>query len=249
MEEKEKEQDQKQEQKQKANEKINQIATVPKSKASELSFYSTLISNPKQLHGLIENYLIKSASIKGKFKSTDEAMQAALYGMELGFGLSQALNSVDVINGKPTLDTHGIRACLLSHGVVTKTLKEYETIKVKKKKKDSSEVVSVNKMIPLSNGQAIPDRITEIEFTREIKLPHSNKIITMVEIGRYTWEEVMITGSTNPTLNKHPKRMLYKLAYADGAHKIGSDLIKGMLGRDELHGSTNQMFTEEDLNF
>lgn len=56
------------------------------------------------------------------FKNDGSVLAAILYGQELGFTPIQSLQSVDVIQGKPTLSAQGIKAMILAAGGVIREL-------------------------------------------------------------------------------------------------------------------------------
>lgn len=71
--------------------------------------------------------LLKGSMVPATFKTPQAVLSAILYGQELGFSPVQALNSVFVVNGKPTLESHAIKALMIQNGAVIKTVKHDAT--------------------------------------------------------------------------------------------------------------------------
>lgn len=60
--------------------------------------------------------LLRSGMAPSHFKSPEAILTAILYGQELGFSPMQSLQSVVVIQGKPTVDAAGLQAIALNAG-------------------------------------------------------------------------------------------------------------------------------------
>lgn len=65
--------------------------------------------------------LLKSNMMPSHLKTPQAVLSSILYGQELGLTPLQATNSVIVIQGKVTLDSHGIRALMLQNGAIIRT--------------------------------------------------------------------------------------------------------------------------------
>lgn len=76
----------------------------------------------------IQNYLafgqsiLKSGFAPTHYKNPESIVAAILLGREVGFGPMQALQSINVIQGKPTIDAGGLKAIVQAHGVRIKTI-------------------------------------------------------------------------------------------------------------------------------
>lgn len=60
--------------------------------------------------------LLQTQMVPSHFKNPESVVTAILYGQELGFSPMQALQSVVVIQGKPTLDTNSLKALIIQAG-------------------------------------------------------------------------------------------------------------------------------------
>lgn len=66
--------------------------------------------------------LLKSGMLPSHYRSPESVLTAILYGRELGFSPIRALNSITVINGKPTLEAQALKSLAIAHGGRIKTL-------------------------------------------------------------------------------------------------------------------------------
>ncbi len=71
--------------------------------------------------------LLQTQMCPTHLKTPQQVIAAMLYGQEIGFSPLQALQSVNVIQGRPTLDAAGIKAKILEAGGTFKTKKWTET--------------------------------------------------------------------------------------------------------------------------
>jgi hypothetical protein len=72
--------------------------------------------------------LLKSGMLPTHYRSPESVLTAILYGRELGFSPIRALNSITVINGKPTLEAQALKGLAIAHGGKIKTLEWTERI-------------------------------------------------------------------------------------------------------------------------
>lgn len=66
--------------------------------------------------------LLKSGLIPQAFKTPEAVLTAILYGQEIGLSPLQSLQSVNVVQGKPTVDAAGLKAVCLNRGMRFETL-------------------------------------------------------------------------------------------------------------------------------
>lgn len=66
--------------------------------------------------------LIKSGMLPQAYKTPEAVLTAILYGKELGFSPIRAVNSIDVIQGKPTLQAQALKALAIQHGGKIETI-------------------------------------------------------------------------------------------------------------------------------
>lgn len=76
----------------------------------------------------IANILLRSGMLPQHYKSPESVITAILYGKELGFSPIRSLNTINVIQGKPTLSAEGLKSLAISHGAKIKTIEWTETI-------------------------------------------------------------------------------------------------------------------------
>lgn len=62
------------------------------------------------------NLLLQSGFCPASFKTPGAVLGCILYGQELKFSPMQALNSIDMIQGKPTVNAQGLKAMIIQHG-------------------------------------------------------------------------------------------------------------------------------------
>jgi hypothetical protein len=72
--------------------------------------------------------LLKSGMLPNHYRSPESVLTAILYGRELGFSPIRALNSITVINGKPTLEAQALKSLAIAHGGRIKTLEWSDTV-------------------------------------------------------------------------------------------------------------------------
>lgn len=92
---------------------IKQVAGVP-----TIDGYAENLQQKLQMCKLFR----ESGFAPASFKSDGAVLAAILYGQELGFTPIQSLQSVDVIQGKPTLSAQGIKAKIIAEGGVIREL-------------------------------------------------------------------------------------------------------------------------------
>lgn len=79
-------------------------------------------ANGLQTKLAMANTLLKSGLIPQSFKSAEAVLVAILYGQEIGLSPMQALQSVLVVQGKPTLDAAALKAICLNNGMRFETI-------------------------------------------------------------------------------------------------------------------------------
>lgn len=70
-------------------------------------------------------YIVKSGLAPSSFKTAEQVIVAIQYGAEVGFSPMQALQSIAVINGKPSMYGDAIPALILGSGLCDGTPKEW----------------------------------------------------------------------------------------------------------------------------
>lgn len=66
--------------------------------------------------------LLRSGILPSHYKSEAAVLTAILYGKELGFSPIRALNSINIIQGKPVLSAEGLKALAIKEGAKIKTV-------------------------------------------------------------------------------------------------------------------------------
>jgi len=160
--------------------------------------------------------LLKSKILPEAYKTTEAIISTVIQGKELGLKAMTALQNIHFISGKPTLGVHAISALLRSKGIDSKTIKDME---------------------PLYNSEGvIVDYVTTVRFYRFSKI--INQVIE--EDSTFTWNDANAAQLTGKDVwKKFPKNMLYSRAYANGARRIGGDILLGIYETEEMASVTN----------
>lgn len=79
---------------------------------ASIESYAANLTDKLQVAGL----LLKSGMLPSHYKTPEAVLTAILYGRELGFSPIRALNSITVIQGKPTLEAQALKALAIAHG-------------------------------------------------------------------------------------------------------------------------------------
>jgi hypothetical protein len=87
--------------------------------ANTIEAYSSNLSNKLQFAKM----LLNTQMCPQGFKTPEQVIAAIFYGQEIGFSPLQSLQSINVIQGRPTLDAAGIKAKILEAGGTFKTIK------------------------------------------------------------------------------------------------------------------------------
>lgn len=66
--------------------------------------------------------LLKSGLLPNHYRTPEAVLTAILFGRELGFSPIKSLNSITVINGKPTLEAQALKSLAIAHGGKIKTV-------------------------------------------------------------------------------------------------------------------------------
>lgn len=70
----------------------------------------------------VAKLLLRSGMLPSHYKTPEAVLTAILYGRELGFSPIRALNSITVIQGRPTLEAQALKALAIAHGGIIKTV-------------------------------------------------------------------------------------------------------------------------------
>lgn len=85
---------------------------------ASIESYADNLQSKLQVAGL----LLKSGMLPSHYKTPEAVLTAILYGRELGFSPIRALNSITVIQGRPTLEAQALKALAIAHGGIIKTV-------------------------------------------------------------------------------------------------------------------------------
>lgn len=94
-----------------------ELATITNAPASIESYADNLAQKLS-----MATVLLKSGMLPTHYKSPESVLTAILYGRELGFSPIRALNSITVIQGKPTLEAQALKSLAIAHGGKIKTI-------------------------------------------------------------------------------------------------------------------------------
>lgn len=96
---------------------------------------ATTIGNALQLQAegieaklAMANVMLKSGLVPNHFKNPEAIVTAVMYGSELGFSPMQALQSIIVIQGKPTVDAAGLQAMAISQGAIIEEIEHTDKV-------------------------------------------------------------------------------------------------------------------------
>lgn len=152
--------------------------------------------------------LQESKLLPDKVNNTSKAMAILLKGKELGFGVYESFQFIDIIQNQPTLSAAG-KGCLLKRaGIEYDILQDYEPIT------DES-------------GKTI-DVITTIQF-------YSKNNPEKVKKFSFKWSEACNMGlKDKDNWKKMPKRMMLWRCLSGGANFYYPDLMHRMYTPEEL---------------
>lgn len=85
---------------------------LPTATLATLEMYANNLKSKLEMAGIF----LRSGLTPAHFKTPEAVLTAILYGQELGFSPMQSLQSIQVIQGKPTVDAAGLQALALQHG-------------------------------------------------------------------------------------------------------------------------------------
>lgn len=200
-------------------------------------------------------------------KNESDFIVATVSGQQLGLPMITAINNIIVISNKPSITTHLMRALLLKAGVVFRKvydfaaqyqLYEAETVEGNKVAKKIGNpptpiprgILTLGDKEPddLVAGRKEIDRITQYEFTRQLKQPDGTyrevTVISSFKMSDANKAELL----DKDNYSKYPARMLDARAFAIGAREIASDILFGMYTVSELADSNNINYTM-DANY
>ena len=175
--------------------------------------------------------MIDGGQLPSYIKKINTAKCIAQYGKELGFAPMTAFNYIISIQGKLTLSAKAQQALLRRHGVTWRTLEDYfycysdgsvEETRVVKKDKEGKDMLPV-------------DIRTSIEFKRD----------GITEVVRFYHSDAQAAELLNKDVwKKYKKSMFWARCFTTGATRIGSDLLLGLYGADEMFDALN---LDEDM--
>jgi len=82
------------------------------SQPADIETYAANLTDKLQVATL----LLRSGMLPTHYKTPESVLAAILYGRELGFSPIRALNSITVIQGRPTLEAQALKALAIAHG-------------------------------------------------------------------------------------------------------------------------------------
>lgn len=260
----------------KEDEKVVETVT---NNAKQLSVKNSTTSSPAlatdfQFIELLANQLdnlskVASIFIKGglcPIKNESDFIIAVTNGMQLGLPMTTAINQIFVVNNKPAISTHLMRALLLKAGIAFEKVSDYEGMYAfyEAVKGENGELEA--KKIPIPNpnkpgetisapierglttvkqldsskyvlGRTKIDIITKYVFKRMIKQPDGTFNTITVE-SSFKHSDAQIAGLLDKdNYAKYPTRMFDARAFAIGSREIASDILFGMYSIAELADS------------
>ena len=97
---------------------------LPLATVATLEVYANNLKAKLEMAGIF----LRSGLTPAHFKTAEAVLTAILYGQELGFSPMQSLQSIQVIQGKPTVDAAGLQALALQHGGRIESLEHTDKI-------------------------------------------------------------------------------------------------------------------------
>lgn len=155
--------------------------------------------------------LIESKMVPSSFKTPESLVAVILQGRELGFGPVTAINNINNIQGKPTLNVHAIAAKIIQSGIAYQLLQDYEPIKAMRDGEEKVvDYVTTFRFFKLWNGQTITNDVS------------------------YRWSEAVKAGyTTKDNWVKMPRIMMRTRALAIGARLVAPEAILGLYETSE----------------
>lgn len=205
-------------------------------------------------------------------KNEADFVVAAVTGMQLGLPLTTAINNIFVVNNKPAIATHLMRALVLKAGVTFEKVYDYEPMyayyeaEIDKdgnkvaKKVPTPDPANPGKMVdmPIYRGKGTADkvedtdffigrkeidRITTYKFERQIRQPDGS-YKDMKVISSFTMSDAIKAGlTTKDTYRNYPSRMLDARAFTIGGREIASDVLFGMYSIAEIADASDIPYT------
>ena len=230
-----------------------------------------------QLAANLENMTaVAKVFIKGglcPIKNENDFVVAVTTGMQLGLPLTTAINNIFVVNNKPAIATHLMRALVLKAGITYNKVYDYEPMfayyeaevllngeKVAKKidipdPNDSTKTIKspIQRGIATMDqieedsmffiGRKEVDRITKYVFERQLAQPDGT-FKNMQVVSSFTMSDAFKAGlSTKDTYKNYPARMLDARAFTIGGREIASDVLFGMYSIAEIADSSDIPYT------
>lgn len=187
--------------------------------------------------------LIDSGFLPSTFKRPEQVITAYMMGAELGFDKVTSINSIHVIEGKPTLSVHAISSLIKKAGVHYELIKDFETVYSETQMLNKEGKPAFNKSgEPVMKKTAI-DVETVIEFTQyvPIKTPDGKTAYKEVTnaIG-FRWSEAVDQGLDKKPNWKRMKRIMMRArALAIGARFAAPEALMGYYESNEIADSKN----------
>jgi hypothetical protein len=155
--------------------------------------------------------LIESKMVPQSFKTPESLVAVILQGRELGFGPVTAINNINNIQGKPTLNVHAIAAKIIQSGIAYQLVQDYEPIKAMKDGEERVvDYVTTFRFFKLWNGQTITNDVS------------------------YRWSEAVKAGyTTKDNWVKMPRIMMRTRALSIGARLVAPEAILGLYETSE----------------
>lgn len=205
-------------------------------------------------------------------KNVNDFVVAATNGMQLGLPLTTAVNNIFVVNSKPAIATHLMRAMLLKAGIVYEKIYDYEPMYAyyEAVKGEGEELVAKKVTIPDSKnpgkvieapiqrgigtidkikdlgffiGRNEVDRITQYVFKRKLRQADGS-YQEVKAVSNFKMSDARIAGLLEKdNYRNYPARMLDARAFAIGGREIASDIIFGMYTIAELADSSDVPYT------
>lgn len=266
----------------KEDEKVVDLITT---NANQLAVNNSTTSSPAlatdfQFIELLANQLdnlskVAKIFIKGglcPIKNEADFIVAVTNGMQLGLPMTTAINQIFVVNNKPAISTHLMRALLLKAGITFTKVSDYEPMYVYYEAVKGAngeleakkiEAPNLNKpgekiLIPIERGistvkdvdntkyvlgRSKVDIITKYVFERMVKQPNGTyKTIKVESSFKHTDAEVAGLLEKD-NYSKYPARMFDARAFAIGSREIASDILFGMYSIAELADSNGVNYT------
>lgn len=162
--------------------------------------------------------LLKSNLIPTSYKSPEAVLVAILYGQEVGLSPLQSLQSVTVIQGRPTLDAASLKAICIAHGMRFETVEWNEKIcTLRGVRGDWKEEFSFTwhdaELMGLSNKENWRRMPKQMLYARAVSTLARNMGADIVR-GFYSKEEMQdsVPLDVTPKIEKVNKKEIQKIA-------------------------------------